>query len=184
LFVGYTIALRLFELNLSQRNNRALLKRGFERKDSLTSYLCMVAVHVAWIFGLVIEPLIHPHEPPRGLQVSCIVVFAALQLLRWWTIRTLGEFWNVRVMAPKADADLDYKPVRTGPYVYLRHPNYFVVVLELATLPLMGGAYVTAAIGSIGNAAVLIHRVRTEDSWLLRSSVYRNHFFGPTEREL
>jgi methyltransferase len=83
-------------------------------------------------------------------------VFA--QVLRYWVILSLGEYWNTRVLVVPGTI-----LVRRGPYRYLRHPNYVVVILEIATFPLIFGAWVTALVFSALNAAVLFVRIRTEN---------------------
>jgi methyltransferase len=80
------------------------------------------------------------------------------QGLRWWAIATLGPRWSTRIVVlPGAP------PVTDGPYRFLRHPNYLAVVLELAAVPLIGGALVTAAAASLGNAFLLAVRIRAEE---------------------
>jgi methyltransferase len=81
-----------------------------------------------------------------------------MQPLRWWIIRSLGERWTTRVVTVPGE------PRRTtGPYRHVRHPNYAVVAIEMAALPLALGAPATAAAGSLANAALLRHRIRVED---------------------
>ena len=56
--------------------------------------------------------------------------------------------------------------VQTGPYRYLRHPNYWVVVGEIAVLPLVFGEIAVAIVFSILNAGMIAWRIRAEDAAL------------------
>lgn len=90
-----------------------------------------------------------------------LALVLASQALRWWCIRTLGRQWNTRiVVAPGLPL------VRSGPYRWLRHPNYVAVVVEGAALPMVHSAWITAAAFTVLNAAVLRVRIRAENSAL------------------
>ena len=85
-------------------------------------------------------------------------MFLLVQPLRYWAILSLGAGWNTKVLVvPGA------KPVRSGPYRYLNHPNYVVVVVEILTFPLIFGAWLTALVFTLLNAAVLRVRIREEN---------------------
>lgn len=84
------------------------------------------------------------------------------QGLRYWAVITLGERWNVRVIV-LANAP---PPVAGGPYRYLRHPNYVAVAVEMACVPLIHGAWLTAVLFSTANAVVLAVRIRIEEAAL------------------
>ena len=82
---------------------------------------------------------------------ALVVAFLAAQVVRYWAIASLGRRWNTRILVlPGAPL------VATGPYRYLRHPNYVAVVIELAVVPLVFEAWVTASLFSAANAAMLI----------------------------
>jgi methyltransferase len=88
---------------------------------------------------------------------SMIAVFAGLQMVRIWVIATLGPYWTTRIITID-DAPL----VRTGPFRFVRHPNYWVVVLEIATLPLAFGDWMIAMTWSVFNGLLLRHRITVE----------------------
>ena len=88
-------------------------------------------------------------------------VFAILQILRIWIVVTLGRFWTTRIVTV-ANAPL----VRRGPYRWMRHPNYAVVVAEIAVLPLAFGLWEVALVFSIFNDLLLFHRIRVEEAAL------------------
>ena len=93
--------------------------------------------------------------------------------LRVWSIRSLGPAWNVRAAVPP-----DIEPVTSGPYRYIRHPNYLAVILEFAAVPLVAGAWISAVVLSALNAIVLVDRISAEEGLLNESAVYRRAFAG------
>ena len=96
---------------------------------------------------------------PWGFVALALALVA--QALRYWAITTLGPRWNTRVIVlPEAE------PVTGGPYRFIRHPNYVAVVLELAVLPLVHGAWLTALVFTVGNALLLRVRIRVEEEAL------------------
>jgi len=88
--------------------------------------------------------------------------------LRWWVIATLGPHWNVQVMG-----STKLGVVTSGPYRFVRHPNYVAVFVELAALPLVHGAWLTALAGSALHVLVLRRRIAAEESVLLADETYR-----------
>ncbi len=87
-----------------------------------------------------------------------MTLFLLAQLLRYWAILSLGDYWNTRVLIVPGTT-----LVRRGPYRYLRHPNYVVVAVEIMTFPLIFGAWVTALVFSALDAALLYIRIKTEN---------------------
>ena len=130
----------------------------------------MVGVHVALFTLPLVEAWLRPPSRPRWAWGG---VLAAASGMRVWSIRSLGEAWNVRAVVP---ADLE--PAVSGPYRYIRHPNYLAVILEFAALPLLAGAWRSAVVLSLANGAVLFDRIREEERLLDRSPAYRRAFDG------
>jgi methyltransferase len=148
---------RLAELVLSRRNTQALLAAGAQEAGA-GHYPFIVAVHVLWLAALAIW-LASTDAP---LALGWAAAFLAVQPLRVWVMNSLGRFWTTRIISlPGAPL------VRRGPYRFLRHPNYAVVVAEVALLPLAFGAWQIAAVFSALNAAVLFVRIRTENEVLV-----------------
>ncbi|MFE1500753.1 isoprenylcysteine carboxylmethyltransferase family protein, partial [Streptomyces albidoflavus] len=103
-----------------------------------------------------------PFLPVLGWPMQSLVLLA--QALRWWCITTLGPYWNTRVIVvPGA------RPIGTGPYRLVRHPNYIAVVVEVAALPLVHSAWLSAAVFSTANAVLLTVRLRCENAALSRA---------------
>jgi methyltransferase len=150
---------RLAELVIARRNTRALLARG-AYEVAPGHYPLIVAVHTLWLATLWWlargKPIIWP----------LIALFVLLQLGRLWVLATLGSRWTTRIIVlPEAPL------VRTGPYRFVSHPNYAVVVAEIAVLPLAFGLWEAALVFSLLNAAVLVVRIRAEGRALQTASL-------------
>jgi methyltransferase len=149
--LGLVALQRLIELTLAAANTRSLLQRG-GREVGQSHYPLFLLLHSSWLIAIaVLTPV--DQTPVWPL----VAVFFVLQLLRVWVISALGPFWTTRVITlPSAPL------VRTGPYRFLRHPNYWVVVGEIAVLPLAFGQWWIAIVWSVLNALLLRHRIGVE----------------------
>ena len=142
---------RLGELWLSNRNTRRLLARGGHEVGA-RHYPLMVAVHLLWLAAL------WWLAPARPIDGFWLAVFVLLQLARIWVLATLGSRWTTRIIIlPGAPL------VRAGPYRWVDHPNYMIVIGEIAALPLTFGLWAVALIFTLLNAAVLTIRIREEN---------------------
>jgi len=147
---------RLGELWLSQRNTRRLLAKG-AREHSPGHYPLIVAVHAGWLIALWLLAL------PRPVDGFWLAMFVLIELARIWVLASLGERWTTRIIVlPKT------RLVRRGPYRFVDHPNYMVVVAEIAVLPLVFGLWQVALIFSLLNAAILMIRITAENAALRR----------------
>jgi methyltransferase len=160
-------AMRLVELNISQRRRRALAARG-AAPVAEPHFREMVLVHFGILAGCLVEATVFPRPFLPVLAAIATLLVLAANLLRWWVIGTLGPHWNVRIMS-----SLQLGVVTDGPFRYVRHPNYAAVFVELTALPLVHGAYVTAVLGAAAHAWVLSHRIRAEEAMLLADPAYR-----------
>jgi len=153
--VGLVAAARLGELAYSAHNARALKDHGAVELGA-GHYPLIVALHAAWLLAILAFV-------PWDMAVNWLWfgLFLALQLVRVWTIASLGRFWTARVYS-LPDAPL----VRRGPYRLVTHPNYLVVAGEIAVLPLVFGAWRIAVIFSLFNAALLAWRIHIEERGL------------------
>ena len=141
---------RLGELALSRYNTKRLLARGAIEVGA-NHYPLVVAVHAAWLGTLWIW------GRHQDVDLAALAPFIALQGLRLWILATLGARWTTRVIVVPGEP-----LVASGPYKYFSHPNYAVVVAEIALLPLALHLALLALIFSGLNAVVLIVRIRTE----------------------
>lgn len=151
---------RIAELIVARRNLARSLARG-GHEVGFAQYPFMVALHAGLLAGAVAEVWFgdRPFLPWLGWPMLAVVV--AAQGLRWWCIRTLGSQWNTRiVVVPGAPR------ITSGPYRWLRHPNYVAVVAEGVALPLVHTAWITALTFTVLNAALLTVRIRVEDAAL------------------
>lgn len=148
-------AQRLGELVWSKRNERRLRGRGAVEYGQ-SHYPAMVALHAGWLVGMLVESR-RPSAVPRSLRLGAFGLVLAVQPIRYWAISTLGDRWSTRVLVPPGEA-----PISGGPYRYLDHPNYAVVVVEIAAAPLALGAWRTALWASLANAGVLRRRIDVE----------------------
>ncbi|MCA3749150.1 MAG: hypothetical protein IN808_08445 [Rubrobacter sp.] len=153
--VGLVALQRLLELALSRRNERRLRARGAVERGR-GHYPAIVAVHVLWLAGTLVEGLLRPGLPPWW--PAALAAFLLAQPLRYWAILSLGERWSTRVLVIPGE-----RLVRRGPYRYLRHPNYLAVVIEIFAFPMIFGAWVVAVVFSVLNALVLYVRIREEE---------------------
>lgn len=151
---------RVAELVVAQRNLRWARERGAVEAGQ-GHYPIMVALHVGLLVGALAEVVLLGRPVYLWLAVSMLAVLAAAQALRWWCVHTLGSQWNTRVVVVPG-----LPLVATGPYRWLRHPNYVAVVAEGVALPMVHTAWLTALVFTTLNAAVLTARIRCENRML------------------
>ena len=153
---------RLWELGVSKRHLHALKARGgFEVGTG--HYPWMVALHTAFLVSCVAEGWLLD-RPWRPLVAGfAVLILGAAMALRWWTLATLGERWTTRVVVVPGEA-----LGSSGPYRWLRHPNYLVVVIDSAAIPMIHCAGLTAVVCTIANLVLLRERIRIEDGALSR----------------
>jgi len=149
--VGFVAVQRVSELIYARSNTTRLRAEGGVEFGA-SHYPLIVALHALWLVGLWLL------GSDRPVVWWWLVAFIVLQVCRLWVIASLGRRWTTRVIVlPGAP------PVARGPYRWFRHPNYFVVALEIAVVPLALGLPVYALAFSLANAAILIYRVRVEN---------------------
>lgn len=145
---------RLGELWLAQRNTAALMARG-GNELAPGHYPLIVALHTAWLAALWVLGVGQPVSP------FWLALFLALQAARVWVLMTLGRRWTTRIIVVPGE-----HLVARGPYRFANHPNYLVVIGEIAVLPLALGLPWIALLFSGLNAAVLMIRIRAENAGL------------------
>lgn len=145
---------RFAELCFAQWNTVRLRGAGGVEFGA-SHYPLMIALHVFWLLGL----WMFGHA--RSVNPIWLVFFILLQAGRLWVITSLGRRWTTRVIVlPGAP------PVARGPYRWLRHPNYVVVALEIAVVPLALRLPLFALVFSAANAALLTYRIGVENQAL------------------
>lgn len=151
---------RVAELVVARRHTRWSMARGAV-EHGRSHYPAMVVLHTGLLLGCLAEVVTMRRPFHPGLGWTMLAVVVAAQALRWWCVRTLGPRWNTRVLVVPG-----LPLVAGGPYRWLRHPNYVAVVAEGAALPLIHGAWLTALLFTLLNAALLTVRIRCEDAAL------------------
>lgn len=145
---------RLSELVIAKRNTDRLLAAG-GKEYGASHYIFMVLLHGAWLVGLWLLALSQP------IIWSLLLVYAVLQVFRVWILTTLGRRWTTKIIVVPGEI-----LVAHGPYRFMSHPNYVLVVAEIACLPAVFGLWLFAVIFSILNAIVLFVRIRAENAAL------------------
>jgi methyltransferase len=151
LILGLVTLQRLAELFLAERNRKRLLAKGAVEHGH-AHYPLIVALHAAWLVAL------WWWAPGQPISVPLLLFFLLLQGGRLWVLATLGQRWTTRILV-LPDAPL----VTRGPYRFVDHPNYVIVILEIAVLPLVFGLWRIALLFSVLNAAVLAVRIHAEN---------------------
>jgi methyltransferase len=170
IIAGAVGACRLIELRISRAHMRAMAARGAEPLAEQV-FPAMVALHTGILFGAVIEVLALSRPFILELAVPAVALVVLANALRFWVIASLGPLWNVRVVPSMAMG-----VVTSGPYRFVRHPNYVAVFVELLALPLIHGAYITSLAGALFHVAVLRRRIATEEAMLMADEGYRRAF--------
>jgi methyltransferase len=160
LFILAIGAERLVELAVAQRNAAWSFAHG-GKEFGRDHYPAMVSMHALLLVSCVVEvwSLHRPFVPWLGWPM--VVLVALSTVVRWSCVAVLGKHWNPRLIVIQG-APL----VRRGPYRWLHHPNYTAVAVEVAALPLVHSAWLTAIAFGIANALVLNVRIRTENAAL------------------
>jgi methyltransferase len=164
--------LRLYELRISKRRQRALRSRGVAQVRE-PHFAAMVVLHTSVLLAALAEVWLIPRAPLPVISPLALGVLLSANALRLWVIATLGPHWNVQIMD---SAELGV--VTGGPFRFIRHPNYVAVFLELLALPLVHGAWITALAGAGCHVWVLAQRIRAEETALLAHPSYRRLMGG------
>jgi methyltransferase len=154
--LGLVTLERIAELWLARSNTQRLLAEG-AREHAPGHYPPIVAVHAAWLASLWWLALARP------IDGFWLALFVLIEIGRIWVLVSLGKRWTTRIVV-LPDAPL----VRCGPYRFVNHPNYVVVVAEIAVLPLVFGLWEISLLFSVLNAVLLTLRIRAEDRALGR----------------
>ena len=150
--LGLVALQRLIELAHAHHNTARLRRLGAVEADA-GGYPLYILLHAGWLICLAI--FVPAATPPNWPLIG---LFALLQLGRIWVLASLGRYWTTRIITlPSAPL------VRTGPFRYLRHPNYLLVAAEIAVLPLAFGAVAVAVTFSVLNLVLLARRIRIEE---------------------
>jgi methyltransferase len=148
--LGFITLQRASELPVAKANTKRLLEQG-AHEVAPGHYPLIVAVHALWLAALWLQ------APGRPVHLPFLALFVLLEAFRVWTLRTLGERWTTRIIIVPGE-----KLVARGPYRFVNHPNYLVVIGEIAVVPLIFGLGLTAIVFTLLNAIALNIRIRAE----------------------
>lgn len=160
-------ALRIIEMRISRGNQHKMISRGVARPND-TSFGIVAFVHTAVLIGAAVEAVFLQRPFIPWLATVAFAVFILSNVIRFWVVATLGQLWTVQVMD-----STNLGIITTGPFRYVRHPNYLGVILEMISLPLIHTAWITAIAGSAAYSIALTRRVTTEERFLLANPAYR-----------
>lgn len=164
--------LRIFELRVSHRHQQQMIARG-ATKVKEPRFRWIVLLHTTVLVGAALEVvLLHRPFIPAFAAVM-LSLFLAGNAVRLWVVRTMGQHWNVQVMN-----STNLGVVTSGPFRFVRHPNYAAVFVEMFSLPLIHTAWITALLGCVGFAVTISQRLAVEEGVLLTDPQYRAAMAG------
>ncbi|OYU38003.1 MAG: hypothetical protein CFE33_18260 [Pseudorhodobacter sp. PARRP1] len=152
--LGFVTLSRLGELWLARRNTAELMSGG-ATEVAPGHYPAIVLLHALWLGSLWV---FGTSQPVNGVWLA---VFVLLQLGRIWVLTTMGSRWTTRIIVVPGE-----RLVARGPYRYVNHPNYIVVIGEIAVLPLSLDLPWLGVVFTLLNAVVLTVRIRAENAGL------------------
>ncbi len=159
ILIGFVIIQRLIELVIAKRNEKISLKNGGVEYDK-KGYFVIVIMHIFFFISLFAEKF-YFERALNKFWIIFLILFIAAQVLRYWSIISLGSMWNTRIIIIPGS-----KLVKYGPYKYFKHPNYMAVITELAVIPFMFSCFFTAVIFSSINLLLLKRRIEIEENAL------------------
>lgn len=156
---GFVIVQRIAELFRAKRNEKLAFTAGGVEFDR-GGYKAIVLMHTCFFLSLIAEYLYFDPGVNKYWYVY-FALFLAAQVLRYWTITSLGTKWNTRIIIVPGSS-----LVTKGPFRYMKHPNYAAVITELLVIPMMFSCYITAGVFTVLNLLVLKRRIRIEEQAL------------------
>jgi len=156
-FISFIVLLRIGELILSQRNEIWLLQQGaIEYGQKHYSYI--VALHILFVVSLIAE---YSTKQTATFSLFFLVLYLLLLAFKASVITSLGKFWNTKIYHISG-----FPLIKTGVYKYVKHPNYLIVIAEIAIIPLVFHLYITAFTFTLLNAIMLSVRIKEENKVL------------------
>ena len=158
---------RLVEVAISRRNQAKMRQQGAQ-KIREPHFPWLVLFHTVILIAAGVEVLFLHRPLIPALALSMALLFILSNLLRYWVIHLLADLWNIQIMDSSRIGI-----VTSGPYRWVRHPNYVGVVLEVFSLPMIHTAWITAVAGTLVYFEILRRRIKIEDSVLMSNPAYR-----------
>jgi len=157
IFMAFILLLRMGELILSGKNEKKLLQQGAVQYGK-QHYPFMIALHTLFFVSLVVEYVL---KQPQTFSLILLVFYFLLLAFKVWVLSSLGHFWSTKIYHI-AGVPL----IKKGPYKFMKHPNYLIVIVEILIIPLIFHLYITAIIFSVLNGCMLFVRINEENKVL------------------
>jgi methyltransferase len=164
--------LRILELGVSNRHQQKMIAGGATKVNE-PHFHWIVFLHTAVLIAAALEVILLRRAFIPILAAVMLALFLAGNAVRLWVVRTMGKHWNVQVMN-----SMELGVVTSGPFRFVRHPNYAAVFVEMFSLPLIHTAWITALLGCVGFVATIYQRITLEESVLLANPAYRTAMAG------
>jgi methyltransferase len=164
--------LRIFELRVSRRHQQQMIAGG-ATKVKHQRFGWIVLVHTAVLISAALEVVLLHRPFIPVLSALMLSMFLGANAVRLWVVLTMGKLWNVQVMNSTG-----LGVVTSGPFRFVRHPNYAAVFLEMISLPLVHTAWITSLLGSIAYAVAISQRIAIEENVLFANPDYRAAMAG------
>lgn len=161
LTLGAVLLIMAGEAVLSAFNERLLRARGAVEPPGDVFPTMRWAYPLSFL-AMGLEGALFGPAPPPAIAFG-LAIFGVAKALKLWAISSLGIRWTFRVLVLP-----DQPLVASGPYRWMRHPNYLAVLGELAGVAVTVGAPLTGLVGVIGFGALMRARIRVEDRALGR----------------
>ena len=164
--------LRIFELRVSHRHQQHMIAHGATKVQE-PRFRWIVLLHTGVLVGAAVEVVLLHRPFIPALAAVMLLLFLGGNAVRLWVVRTMGQHWNVQVMN-----STNLGVVTSGPFRFVRHPNYAAVFVEIFSLPLIHTAWITALLGCVGFVVTISQRIAVEESVLLANPQYRASMAG------
>ncbi|MBU7593225.1 isoprenylcysteine carboxyl methyltransferase family protein [Metabacillus halosaccharovorans] len=165
----FLIVQRITELFIARKNEKWMKNRG-GIEHGKDHYPYIVSLHLLFLISFFIEVQVFRRELTDIWFVMFPILFVT-QFLRYWSVFSLGNYWNTKIMIVPGDV-----VISRGPYKFVKHPNYIVVAVEILLLPLLFHAYITAILFTILNVVMMTIRIPAEESALQTYTNYHEVF--------
>jgi len=151
IFVRFMAAQRIWETFWRKKGRKGTIVRKW-------TFPLLSTLHFTVGIGTVVEYFLVQRPINLGIAFLGLLMFSSALILRRRVIETLGEFHSVHIAIRE-----EHPLIGEGPYRYLRHPYYVIVILELLGFPLVANAFYAFFFSLLVYLPVLFLRVFFEE---------------------
>lgn len=159
---------------IAQQNEKWMVKKGGIEHGS-EHYPYIIALHIFFLLVFFLEVTFLKKELTY-IWYILLPILALAQVIRYWAIYSLGKYWNTKIIIVPGEL-----VISKGPYLYMKHPNYVIVAVEILIIPLLFQAYITAVLFTLLNMVIMTIRIPAEEKALQQHTNY-NESFGMRTR--